>query len=288
MGPRETIVYAALRWLLLGSTQDDAAAPPSLIYRYISADQVKDEVKRIFGVQMDRGLIAATLAALAEDGRFHVGEAYWSHAARATSEIPRRGGPEAAWDALRDYFLSGGSSIEAIITDAGVRLYEDLAKRVQESKQAAPKPKPPAAPPAEPHVALSALHPTIRGASEKLFADGHYPQAVAEAFKALNQLARARTAKAKDDGVPMMRAIFRSQPGATGLTRLLLNDLADAAKEDEQEGFMNIMVGVQQHINNVAKHGTLGVTTSLDAMERLALASLLARRIDAATPRVDP
>jgi uncharacterized protein (TIGR02391 family) len=131
-------------------------------------------------------------------------------------------------------------------------------------------------------LSMADFHSSIQSASAKLFTDGHYAQAVGEAYKALNKLVRNRTDRKSDDGTKMMFAVFAGKPGNAGEMRLLLNDLADAANIDEQDGFAKLMAGMQLHFNNVHKHGNLTVASPKEALEQIATASMLARRVDRA------
>lgn len=142
-----------------------------------------------------------------------------------------------------------------------------------------------AAGPAAPALDFKELHPAVQRAAGDLLRDGHYPEAVGRAAKALNLMIRQKTGRTRDDGVGMMHAVFNGKP--TGDARLHLTDLADQSKLDEQEGVRFLMAGVQAAIANVDKHAELGVDGPAHAMELLAMISFLARVVDQCR-KVDP
>jgi uncharacterized protein (TIGR02391 family) len=134
-------------------------------------------------------------------------------------------------------------------------------------------------------LALGDMHPTVQRAAADLLRDGHYPEAVGRAAKALNQMVRQKTGRERDDGVGMMNTVFNVNP--TGAARLHLTDLADQSKRDEQDGLRSLMAGVQAAVANVDKHAELGIDGPAHAMELLAMISFLARMVDRCQ-RVEP
>jgi len=122
------------------------------------------------------------------------------------------------------------------------------------------------------------LHPAVQRAAGDLLRDSHYDEAVGRAAKALNLMVRQKTGRTRDDGVGMMHQVFNIKQ--TDGARLHLNDLADQTKIDEQEGVRFLMAGMQAAVANVDKHAKLGVDGPEQAMELLAMLSLLARVIE--------
>ncbi len=129
------------------------------------------------------------------------------------------------------------------------------------------------------------LHKAVQHAAGPLVRDGHYPEAIGRAAKALNLMVRQKSGRARDDGVSMMQQVFSANP--SDAVRLHLTDLADQSKRDEQDGVRFLMAGVQAAVANVDKHAELGINDPIHAMELLAMLSFLARIVDRCR-RVDP
>ncbi|RLI96212.1 MAG: TIGR02391 family protein [Candidatus Aenigmatarchaeota archaeon] len=131
------------------------------------------------------------------------------------------------------------------------------------------------------------LHPIIRKSSRKLFRDGHYAQAILEAYKALNKYVKQKS-KLKDlDGKDLMSKAFGFDYDRMSRTikrrpMLQLNELLDRSDRDEQEGFMLIFMGVMQGIRNPKAHEIIKQKDPFKTLEYLSLASLLARKVDEA------
>jgi len=124
------------------------------------------------------------------------------------------------------------------------------------------------------------LHPFIARGCAQLFRDGHYPQAVEEAAKAVFQYIRDATGLTID-GTPLAQTAFSvSKP------ILAFNDLADQTKKDEQVGFMEMLSGFAKGVRNPLAHTHGKTEETQKAFEYLTLASLFCRRIDDATPRI--
>jgi len=121
------------------------------------------------------------------------------------------------------------------------------------------------------------IHPEIRSASARLFGDGHYAQSILEAYKALNNYVKARSGRTELDGKSLMSTVFsRDNP------ILALNSLRSTSDKDEQEGFMLLYMGAMAGIRNPKAHETVQQDDPFKTLEYLALASLLARRVDEA------
>jgi uncharacterized protein (TIGR02391 family) len=121
------------------------------------------------------------------------------------------------------------------------------------------------------------IHPEIRMASAELFRDGHYSQSILEAYKALNNLVKARSGRTDLDGKPLMSTVFsRDKP------ILALNPLGSTSDKDEQEGFMLLYMGAMVGIRNPKAHEMVQQDDPFKTLEYLALASLLAKRVDEA------
>lgn len=122
--------------------------------------------------------------------------------------------------------------------------------------------------------ALDSLHPDILAAAGRLFEDGHYPQAVLDAFKAVE--VRVREISGLDaSGRDLMARAFAGEPP---LVRVGLEP--GQSGKDEQEGFKLIFMGAIQGIRNPKAHGLVQQESPERAFEYLSFASLLMHRLD--------
>lgn len=153
-------------------------------------------------------------------------------------------------------------------TDSGLKYLGDLAGMVLGGRIACA-------------LSLSQLHGRIHAAANDLFLGRHYSEAVGRAAKELNKLVRERTGRDRDEGVPMMHQVFSETEG--NVERLVIAPLKEEWERDLQRGLRFIMVGCQSGIANVDKHGTLLLTSELEALECLAMISYLARQVDRAS-----
>ncbi len=118
------------------------------------------------------------------------------------------------------------------------------------------------------------LHPAIVDASQKLFDDGHYRQALLDATLALNAAVQKKSGLLELDGIALMTQAFGNNKGL-----LRFDDY-----KDDQVGYMNLFMGVSAVIRNSRAH----VNPPIDAdpnevVEMLALLSFLFRALDSAS-----
>lgn len=118
------------------------------------------------------------------------------------------------------------------------------------------------------------LHPKIIEASESLFKDGHYAQAIFEAYKAVNNLVKKKTGLSLD-GKDLMAKVFRE-----GDPIIKLNKLKTKSEKDEQEGFKFLFMGAMVGIRNPKAHNNVAQTDPYRTLEYLGFASLLIRRVE--------
>ena len=95
---------------------------------------------------------------------------------------------------------------------------------------------------------LLQLHPIIKRASERLFKDGHYAQAIFEAYKALNNYVKRRSKQSDLDGKDLMAKVFgfdydRTTRQMKRWPLLQLNELRNRSDRDEQDGFKLLFMG---------------------------------------------
>jgi len=119
------------------------------------------------------------------------------------------------------------------------------------------------------------FHPAIREASEALYKNGHYADAIFRAFVALETLVRNKSGKKDLEGRNLMAQVFTK-----GSPILKLNQLADESDKNEQEGFMFIFMGVMTGIRNPKAHGNVVQNDPVRTLQYLAMADLLAQRVE--------
>jgi uncharacterized protein (TIGR02391 family) len=121
---------------------------------------------------------------------------------------------------------------------------------------------------------LDRLHPAIKSVSADLYRDGHRGQAIFEALKAVE--VRVKDLSGLDlIGRDLMAQAFRD---ATPLVKL--NPGRTISERNEQEGFKLIFMGASQGIRNPKAHDLVAPIDEDRALEYLAFASLLMRRLD--------
>jgi uncharacterized protein (TIGR02391 family) len=124
-----------------------------------------------------------------------------------------------------------------------------LAKRVQEDaarlglERQAPAP----ADLADQFDALVTIEP-LRSTTRKLFIDGHYSEAVEEAYKCVNNVVKKKSGSSRD-GRDLMLHVFDG-----GKPLLKLNSLRTESEKDEQEGYRFILTGGMVGIRNPRAH----------------------------------
>lgn len=119
------------------------------------------------------------------------------------------------------------------------------------------------------------LHPEIRRAARKDFQSCNYNHAVFEAYKRIEFLVKKKSGKKNLFGVGLMNEIFSPR-----------KPLLKFSSEDEQEGNLYLFRGSMQAIRNVFAHGTMNDLSANRALEYLAFASMLARKIDSAKKNI--
>lgn len=116
------------------------------------------------------------------------------------------------------------------------------------------------------------LHPKVVKVSESLFKDGHYPQAIFEAFKAVDNFVKKRAGLAIY-GKDLMGKVFNVDDPI-----IKLNKLRTKSNRAEQEGFMYLFMGAMEGIRNLNAHDEATELDPYKTLEYLGFASLLMRR----------
>lgn len=121
------------------------------------------------------------------------------------------------------------------------------------------------------------IHPDLPRKVRRLFDDGYWELSVFEAFKFIEKEVKRISGVRKKTGHPLMMDVFNeSSP------KVKINNLATDSDVDEQIGFKHIFAGATSGIRNPRGHEVDIVDTPDEALDYLALASLLLRRLDRA------
>jgi uncharacterized protein (TIGR02391 family) len=125
------------------------------------------------------------------------------------------------------------------------------------------------------------LHPIIKKSSYHHFLNGHYRDAILNAFLAISDLIRQRT-KLDLDGPALVQAAF-----APKSPKLIVSTLQTKSGSDKQVGFMKLLEGAYSSFRNPNAHSLLENPNRLIAAQILAFASFLAKRIEKAKNSFD-
>jgi uncharacterized protein (TIGR02391 family) len=124
------------------------------------------------------------------------------------------------------------------------------------------------------------IHPDLPTKVRNLFDDGHLEQSVFEAFKYIEREVKRISGLRGKTGYALMMDAFNENSA-----KLPLNALTTDSEIDEQRGYKSIFAGAAAGIRNPRGHEVDIGDTPDDALDYLALASLLLRRLDAADLR---
>ena len=121
------------------------------------------------------------------------------------------------------------------------------------------------------------LHPRIAGACGDLYRDEHYAEAVLSAFLALETFVQEKSGRYDVSGPLLMEQVFFPDRPL-----LAFNALADQSDRDEQKGLMLLFQGVVFAVRNPRAAARALADSSEEALEAIALISLLAKRLERA------
>lgn len=128
---------------------------------------------------------------------------------------------------------------------------------------------------------LQRLHPEVVTSASALFADRQYDSAVTEAMKSVEVRVRELTGL-QLSGAPLMQETFKPKE-----PRLDVAVESGRSGDDEREGYFYLFRGSMIGIRNPKAHELSRGDDPDEALEVLALASLLHRRLDIAVERLD-
>ena len=121
------------------------------------------------------------------------------------------------------------------------------------------------------------IHPDLPKKVRRLFDDGHYEQSVFEAFKFIESEVRRLSGLRGKTGYALMMDAFNETNA-----KIQINQLTTDSEIDEQRGYKCIFAGASAGIRNPRGHEVDVGDSPDEALDCLALASLLLRRLDGA------
>jgi len=120
------------------------------------------------------------------------------------------------------------------------------------------------------------LHPVISEHALPQYKDGHLRDAVLNSITAVFDLIRQKTGLSEDGNKLIGKAFSIEKP------YLVLSEIESESGKSDQQGFMQIFMGVYLGIRNPKAHSLVHDLDQIKAAQYLVLASLLARRIEEA------
>lgn len=118
------------------------------------------------------------------------------------------------------------------------------------------------------------LHPDVSRACAKLFADGHYAEAVENGCKVLDMLVKLRSMRSDPSGTELMQLVFSPKSPI-----LKFNDQSNESERSEQQGMMYLFAGAMLALRNPRAHGLVNDHPER-AVEYLTFISMLARSLE--------
>lgn len=123
-------------------------------------------------------------------------------------------------------------------------------------------------------LTIEKFHPRVIEASGNLFADGHFSEAVSKAFVSVEVRVRGLIGS-NQSGTKLMDEAFAGKD-----PKLLIALHQGRSGQDEQAGFHALFRGAMLGIRNPGAHELASEQDPQEALEYLALASLLHRKLD--------
>jgi uncharacterized protein (TIGR02391 family) len=157
------------------------------------------------------------------------------------------------------------------------QLVPELAKGVGRQISKEPEAKPIEVKPPSRRVVFNErnFHHAVVRSAEKLFASGFYAEAVRKTYQALNNRVKRLAGLGREDGQELMSKAFRPEAA-----RLQLSSLSSETETNEQKGLQLLAMGAMSAVRNPNTHEDDWSYDIVEALEALALASLLHRYVD--------
>jgi uncharacterized protein (TIGR02391 family) len=124
---------------------------------------------------------------------------------------------------------------------------------------------------------LLVTDPNLVDVARSPFEDGYYAYAVEEAAKYVNNLVKQRSGEGNRDGASLMAHVF-----SLNNPKLRINDLKTPSKQDQQQGYMQILQGLMTGIRNPRAHEHQYLDEPEVALEMLGLCNHLVRVVKGA------
>ena len=124
-------------------------------------------------------------------------------------------------------------------------------------------------------ISFESLHPLVKKVSRGLFNNGHYSQAIFEAYKAIVNEVKNVSGINNLDGKPLMERVF-----SLNNPMIKFNNLQTQSDQDEQVGLMLLFSGAALGIRNPKAHDNVTQKDPIRTLAYLSLAALLLDRID--------
>jgi len=122
------------------------------------------------------------------------------------------------------------------------------------------------------------LHPKIKEASEKLFQNKHYSQAIFEAIKTLEKEIKTKSRVRNKIGVDLVNHVFQKEHPIIAII-----EGEEQEHVDEREGFRFLYMGAFLGIKNLKSHSIQDLDDPFKTVEYLSFISLLMKRLDEST-----
>lgn len=169
------------------------------------------------------------------------------------------------------YFTFGSREVVGVLSNVRTRFIEEIRK-LREGAEAT-KVLVPLPVPMSDRLELGGFHPLVIKHAGKLFADGHYRQAILDTYIALTEQVKAVSGRHDLDGTPLMQNVFSPKTPK----------LSVSSNFDEQQGFMWLFTGAVMGIRNPKAHAVTPHPDKQTTLEWLGFASVLFRVLDGAT-----
>lgn len=118
------------------------------------------------------------------------------------------------------------------------------------------------------------LHEALKDDIAEMFQDGHFNEAVRKALERFEKSVQDALGDHRTSGRDLMARAFGGSPPP-----IPLNEGKTANDTSEQEGFKFLAMGAMSGVRNLYSHGDVDQMGAMDAIERLALVSLLFKRV---------